>query len=51
MRSPKAYPTVWAQPGALSVALNYYRALRSLGYDFPTATYQVGVPTLVTWEA
>ena len=45
----QAYRTAWAQPGALTGALNYYRAFRSLGYGLPTSTYQVRVPTLVIW--
>lgn len=45
----QAYRTAWAQPGALTGALNYYRAYRSLGYGLPTASYQVKVPTLVIW--
>ena len=44
-----AYRAAWAQPGALTGALNYYRASRSMGYGLPTATYQVNVPTLVIW--
>ena len=45
----QAYRTAWAQPGALTGALNYYRAYRSLDSGLPTATYQVNVPTLVIW--
>nr|WP_262507625.1 alpha/beta hydrolase [Hymenobacter arizonensis] len=43
------YRTAWAQPGALTGALNYYRAFHSLGYGLPTTTYQVKAPTLVIW--
>ena len=45
----QAYRAAWAQPGALTGALNYYRAALTLGYGFPPSTYQVRVPTLVIW--
>ena len=45
----QAYRTAWAQPGALTGALNYYRAFRSLDSGLPTSSYQVRVPTLVIW--
>jgi hypothetical protein len=47
LQSPQAYRTAWALPGALTGTLNYYCALRLLGYGLLTATYQVGVLGLV----
>ena len=44
------YRTAWAQPGALTAMLNWYRAaLRAAGTRLPRL--RVGVPTLVLWGA
>ena len=41
----KAYLEAWAQPGALTGGLNYYRANRFSALPVPKIT----VPTLVLW--
>ena len=40
------YAQAWAQPGALTAMLNYYRALRHTPRDLPT---RVRPPALVVW--
>ena len=56
----KAYLDAWAQPGALTGGLNYYRASKlsppdpgetklEFDYGFADANAQVKVPTLVIW--
>jgi pimeloyl-ACP methyl ester carboxylesterase len=58
----KGYMAAWSQPGALTGALNYYRASRvgpvlegaqngdlSRFFDFPISKLMVNVPTLVIW--
>ena len=42
----RAYQNAWSQPGALTGALNYYRALRPAD---ESADHRVHVPTLVLW--
>lgn len=42
----KAYAVAWSQSGALTGALNYYRALRPVG---EAGDFKVTVPTLVLW--
>jgi epoxide hydrolase 4 len=43
------YLKAWSQPGALTGALNYYRAAYFLGSGMDTSSYRVNVPTLVIW--
>ncbi len=43
------YLQAWAQPGAITGGLNYYRALHQYGYGLDTSSYMVNVPTLVIW--
>ena len=45
----KAYIQAWSQPGALTGALNYYRAAEKYGYGLESDNYMVHVPTLVIW--
>jgi pimeloyl-ACP methyl ester carboxylesterase len=54
----EAYRVAWAQPGALTGGLNYYRASRLVpplpggtleGTPLDPAHFMVGVPTLVIW--
>lgn len=43
----RAYEEAWSQPGALTGALNYYRALRPSSNE--PEDFRVHVPTLVLW--
>lgn len=45
----QVYLRAWSEPGALTGSLNYYRAVKDLGYGLDTSSYQVNVPTLVIW--
>ncbi len=45
----KAYIQAWSQPGALTGALNYYRAAVKYGYGLESNNHMVYVPTLVIW--
>ncbi len=44
----KEYRKAWAQPGALTAMINYYRALLRKRLP-PAAEYHVSCPTLVIW--